>query len=366
MTFDTFVLAVLLPALILAAGWLMPALTPPSMPFAVRIPPERVDEPVIVRHRHGYRWWVAVAGSVLLAVSVVLSTLGELAIVSWVALAALFLVLLPGYLRAHYAILSAKRGEQWYQGLRQAVVVDTSLRTRPERFPWLWTVPALLVLVITVIVGLIRYPTMPNVLVLHYTIHGVPDRTGAKSVFSAFSIVLVQACVTALILLLARWSLRTRPGIDASAPGTTAVQYRAFVSRMTRAVLVLAAFTNLSMFAAAWQIWTGAPSVALAVLPVVAGLVVMLAVSIRTGQNGSRVRVAGPAENTTENTGVVQRDDDRFWHGAGNIYVNRDDPALLVPKRFGIGWTFNFGNPRAMALLVIPIAILVTVGLLMR
>jgi hypothetical protein len=27
------------------------------------------------------------------------------------------------------------------------------------------------------------------------------------------------------------------------------------------------------------------------------------------------------------------------------FYSNPDDPALLVPKRFGIGYTVNFGHP---------------------
>lgn len=30
------------------------------------------------------------------------------------------------------------------------------------------------------------------------------------------------------------------------------------------------------------------------------------------------------------------------WKGI--FYVNPDDPALFVPKRYGIGWTLNFGN----------------------
>jgi uncharacterized membrane protein len=29
------------------------------------------------------------------------------------------------------------------------------------------------------------------------------------------------------------------------------------------------------------------------------------------------------------------------------FYVNPDDPALWVPKRFGIGWTLNFAHPAA-------------------
>jgi uncharacterized membrane protein len=29
------------------------------------------------------------------------------------------------------------------------------------------------------------------------------------------------------------------------------------------------------------------------------------------------------------------------------FYVNPDDPAILVEKRFGIGYTLNFGRPAA-------------------
>lgn len=43
---------------------------------------------------------------------------------------------------------------------------------------------------------------------------------------------------------------------------------------------------------------------------------------------------------------------DAAWKG-GMFYVNPDDPALLVPKRFGIGWTLNFARPGAWLLLVV-------------
>jgi len=45
----------------------------------------------------------------------------------------------------------------------------------------------------------------------------------------------------------------------------------------------------------------------------------------------------------------VNRDDDRFWK-AGLIYINRDDPAIMVGNRFGIGWTPNLGNLRGCLL----------------
>ncbi|MFC7468900.1 DUF5808 domain-containing protein [Actinomadura keratinilytica] len=45
----------------------------------------------------------------------------------------------------------------------------------------------------------------------------------------------------------------------------------------------------------------------------------------------------------------MTRDDDRFWRAAGTVYVNADDPAVLVPKRVGLGWTVNLANRRLLA-----------------
>ena len=46
---------------------------------------------------------------------------------------------------------------------------------------------------------------------------------------------------------------------------------------------------------------------------------------------------------------------------AGIFYYDPEDPALFVPKRSGLGYTFNFGRPSAIvltvALLLLPIAI---------
>lgn len=41
---------------------------------------------------------------------------------------------------------------------------------------------------------------------------------------------------------------------------------------------------------------------------------------------------------------ATNRDQDSFWTGLG-FYNNPDDPAVMVPKRYGMGFTFNLGNP---------------------
>jgi uncharacterized membrane protein len=170
--------------------------------------------------------------------------------------------------------------------------------------------------------------------------------------------VFAQAGVTVSILALTTLSVRARADLDAAAPRRTARQHRGFTARTARALLLLAALVNLSMLVTSWQTWSGSHHVPIApvLLPVWVGVVIMLVVGLRTGQLGSRL----PAGDAEEDTGMVQRDDDRHWRGAGMLYLNREDPAVLVPKRFGYGWTVNFGNPRALWLLV-PIVLLAVV-----
>ncbi len=52
------------------------------------------------------------------------------------------------------------------------------------------------------------------------------------------------------------------------------------------------------------------------------------------------------------------------------LYVNPDAPAILVEWRFGIGYTLNFGSPRAVVVLAlmigVPLALALGVVLLER
>ncbi|MFZ0663240.1 MAG: DUF5808 domain-containing protein [Acidobacteriaceae bacterium] len=58
------------------------------------------------------------------------------------------------------------------------------------------------------------------------------------------------------------------------------------------------------------------------------------------------------------NTPHAEATPDACWHG-GMFYYNPQDPALLVEKRIGLGWTFNFANPLAWVILALIILVLV-------
>lgn len=58
---------------------------------------------------------------------------------------------------------------------------------------------------------------------------------------------------------------------------------------------------------------------------------------------------------------VMDVDEDRYWKG-GLIYVNRQDPSVFVEKRFGVGWTMNFANPRGYIVIGLPLLILLLIS----
>ena len=55
------------------------------------------------------------------------------------------------------------------------------------------------------------------------------------------------------------------------------------------------------------------------------------------------IGTAGRIELENENQEEVYRDDDENWI-FGMFYFNKNDPAFMIEKRVGIGYTVNFAN----------------------
>ena len=314
-----------------------PAISRPTVPFGIRVPHDRAGAPVIRQQRRAYLWRTAAVGACCTLTVVLVKGHGSW----WLARLILLSELAADFgcfWLARRKIAAAKRAEDWFAGHRQVVATDTSWRADPPRFPVLWLVPALAVIAATVITGVVRYPVLPA----HLGGHHAP-----KSVPVAFAVVIAQLYVTALWTGLMLIVYRSRPDIEATDAAASTRRYRRYLAACTRAVLTLLALVDLSLLLYALRTWQVAPALpaALPILPFAIGLLVLGAVMIRTGQGGSRL----PGEES-QPTQETDRDDDRFWK-AGLIYFNRDDPAIMVGARFGVGWTFNVANPMAWLIL---------------
>jgi uncharacterized membrane protein len=90
-------------------------------------------------------------------------------------------------------------------------------------------------------------------------------------------------------------------------------------------------------------------------MPVLVAQTVLIAVvfliAYRTGQGGWKLATPNGTEPLPANAAPVgDRTPDQCWK-LGVFYFNRNDPAVFVEKRFGIGWTLNFASPRAVIIL---------------
>ena len=149
----TVAIALSFSALMLVLLLVLPSVNSPTVPFGVRVPAQRVDDPTVVRQTRIYRWLVLVVGIVSAAVGVVVYSLtGETLLVP-LSLLVFVGVWYGCYFLANHEIRAAKAAGGWYEGLHQGIAVDTELRTDPPRFPWLWLAPALIVTVGLGLVG---------------------------------------------------------------------------------------------------------------------------------------------------------------------------------------------------------------------
>lgn len=56
----------------------------------------------------------------------------------------------------------------------------------------------------------------------------------------------------------------------------------------------------------------------------------------------------------------IPSQEERHWKWLGSIYANPEDPALIVPDRYGFVWTINIANPLGKIIIAATIAVLVT------
>lgn len=84
-------------------------------------------------------------------------------------------------------------------------------------------------------------------------------------------------------------------------------------------------------------------------------VLIVAVVALFVPHSSSRTRPGSPGDLPLAEPAL--HEDDRYWYG-GVFYNNPDDPNPLVPRRYGFGWTVNFGHPLGKVVLVVMIALM--------
>jgi uncharacterized membrane protein len=210
----------------------------------------------------------------------------------------------------------------------------------------------------------LHFDSMPGIVPTHFGPSGRADAWSPRSFQSVMLLPIMTLLLPTALGIAACLTARAKRALRRADGGVSLgaqLRFRRFTASYLSGVVVLVALMlcSLSIYGvrAALGASSGIPPwmMAFVILILVYAVGGAVYVALRLGQGGARLerQVAGaPLTN-----GVA---DNSHWY-LGGFYVNRDDPSIFVEKRFGIGYTINFGNPTAVVLFAVFLAIVLGV-----
>ncbi len=275
--------------------------------FAVPVPPDFRQTPA---GRHAIRMFrVVIAAVVIAAVGALLISSGE------------FLSAIAAY--APFAILAAAGVSFYWQNRKLAPAAvqfvrprEAELTSAPEqlpRFAW-WLAGPFVILGVAATWLYFNWDRIPARFAVHFDLSGRPDRWAERTARGVYGPLLFGAeiCAWFVIAALAGWfgSRRSRSRVV-----------------MFGSLIAIQYFLALQFDLIAVRAPLGIPVWTIALLPIV--IVIPLIIVI--------------ARKMSEPQDPVDSTPNECWK-AGIFYYNPNDPVLVVEKRAGLGWTFNFAN----------------------
>jgi uncharacterized membrane protein len=339
----------------------MPRLTRPDLYFALTVTADFPDSPAGRRILTAYRRAVLVSSLIGLALLLTGGYQRSLAL----AVGALILQdggCLAAYFRA--------RAQVTPHATAPTTVRDAVLSPRPARFPGGWPVlsgPFVMLGAVAIYLNH-RWTDFPERFPIHWGRDGQPNGWSTHTVAGVYGPILIGAAECLVLTAVAYGVLHWSRAIRQTGPGAEAEAgfRRTVAGIVVGAQYLLAAVCGWTALLPLKGAGQGPPSIWVILVPTLSFVIVTTVLMIQKGQGGTRVlRTSSDGAVGGSRPPIGDRTEDRYWKG-GFLYVNSQDPALIVEKRFGIGYTLNFGHPGTWIILAVLVLAPLLVGLAVR
>lgn len=343
-------------------GVLMPNLMRKEIFFGVSIPEDKVNDSKLMDFKKQYvKKYSLVCGGFLIVLITALFY-SKSPIIPTIGVFIYIILQLLVYLSIHKKVKEYKDENNWEEGKREVVVVDTSFRNEKDKrllVSKAWFLVPLVIIILNVIIGFKVYPNVPNTIPMHWNGEGVVDRWASKS----YKVILVMPITQLFMMIIMYISYKvigmSKVQINASNPVVSREQNRRFRYIWSGYIIFAASivtiiFTLINLNVLSILKWTQKQMMIIPIILAIFLIVVTVIIAVITGQGGSRMKII------EENKGYdyINRKDDKYWKW-GMLYVNKNDPAIIIEKRSGIGWTINFGNARAVLFFIMLIIFII-------
>jgi uncharacterized membrane protein len=189
-----------------------------------------------------------------------------------------------------------------------------------------------------------HWQLLPERIPVHWDLAGQPDRWVDRSLRRVLAPLIAGTLVWAMLLASALGILKGSP----RPAGENADWTRRFRTANLR-LMTAALYTTTLMFA----LFTVRPILEAQGIVVPAWLPALTPVVVIIGFTIPIFRLSTEPGSGSDST------PDECWYW-GQIYYNRNDPALMVERRFGVGYTFNFGNRLSWLFLILPAILMIS------
>jgi uncharacterized membrane protein len=343
----TTAFSILIEILIAGIYFLMPYLIFPTLPFGVRVPLAYARHPAVLEERRRYALRLGFLAGMVILVEAGFWLFKPGTLVRPFGILTLVIGCWAVYYLSHRRLAQVKADQQWFADKRQAVMALATPRSAaPSRlFRVLLALCGMLIFA-SALIAASRYAAMPGS--LHFAMPGsLGDWVLAKTPLNAFVPVIFQAVFSLIFVGFAQLRGTYRQSIDVEDPIASQRQEQLTLQIIQALLLLLAVGFNIAFLLAGltgWGLLEISPSLSRwVILAPLAGWLSVAPILLL----GLQTQAGSPAGTSQ----YVNRDDDRFWK-LGIFYLNRDDPAVLVNKRFGIGRTLNLGHPLAWVIVL--------------
>lgn len=308
--------------------------------FGVRIPLDMYNDDQMKKMRTNYVLVIVVAGLLMIAYGLRpgLNVNIELPIMIFVQL---FFGLAVFYF-FHLKVKAIKADANW--STEHKTVVDTSFSRKVLTIKPIWYSLYALLLFVTGLVPFLKYDELPEQLVMQTNTLG--EATQMLPKFQAITSLLGIQLFTMLMMIMVQYIIKkAKQDTDANQVDQSIanqVQFRQTISNLMFGLgLVVGGIFFFTMLLTIGMIPNVQMFTVLTVIVTLAYAAVIVFVSLKMGQDGSRI-----SESSSD---VITKDDDDSWK-MGMFYYNSDDPSIFIGKRVGVGWTVNHARWQAWAL----------------
>ncbi|MBC2248997.1 DUF1648 domain-containing protein [Listeria sp. FSL L7-0123] len=268
------------------------------------------------------------------------------------------------YYRFHQTTLQWKKEkiEAGEISTNAIIMVDTSFHRRKMVISYTWFVVPLLIFIITLAITAVFYPVAPAAFPIHFDMTGAVTNTVTKSPRVALLLPMMQLGMIGLFIFINFVIARSKQTVENENPTDSLKRNMLFRQISSKAMLIMCTIMVIDFLVIQVVMLLSLPAewmITATIIMVVLILFGTVLLAVKVGQGGSRLKFADQPDGVNKPI----RDDDAFWK-AGVIYFNRNDPALFVEKRFGIGWTINTARPVAWLSFVIIIAAIILISVL--